>query len=70
MIAGMEAKMTTPTTAVDEAVGDAILLLVLAVLVVLVFADFIAKHFETVVATVVAVSILLVGQYYLGKRLQ
>ncbi len=61
--------MTTPSTEVDEAIGDAIILLVLAALIVLAFADFIAKHLEAVVLSVAAVAAILVGVNLLGRRL-
>lgn len=61
--------MTTPSTEVDEAIGDAIILLVLAALIVLAFADFIAKHLEAVVLSVAAVAAILVALNLLGRRL-
>lgn len=62
--------MTAPTAELDDVVGRASVLLVLAVVLTTVFADVVAEYFAAVVVTTIAILVLRVTLPLLGRYLE
>lgn len=65
-----EPRMSTPPAELDEAVGQAAILLVLAVIVLLLFGDIIVESLDLITRTLVVLCVVMVVLYGVGRFLE